>query len=102
MFPISTDEPIQYKELSIPTISYSGPLKKAVDVAQFYGFNLLQPVKVSRNEKMLVGKERKRCKEVKNTRLVKYDNMGMMPEEKISIINWYLKQEIPTITILYA
>lgn len=95
MFMHATEEPIEIKELGIPSLTYSGPLKSAIDIAQFYGFYLIEPIKISKNEKALFAKDRKKHKEVKNSRLERYDDMGISPEEKASLANWYASQDVP-------
>ena len=45
-------------EVSGATYSYEGGLKKAIDIAEFYGFHLIPPLKVEKEDKELSLKHR--------------------------------------------
>jgi len=54
---VRNDEPEEHvaTEHILPRLRYEGPLQRGVDIASFYGFHLLQPIKVERRDQRATG-----------------------------------------------
>lgn len=93
-FKPSSTVPPRQKPFKPELLEYSGPYKKAIEIAQFYGFHLVEPLKSSRKDKDFFKNEYKRDKKTGNPRFEAFKNIGVYPEERLAVMRYYMENDL--------
>lgn len=77
MYPFAKEETKEHVDAShvLPRLKYTGPYKKHIDIADYYGFRLLKPVRISKGDK---------------------ENKG--PTDRVAFVRTYLERGLDTCT----
>jgi len=78
VYPFAKEEHLQrYVEVEniLPRVRYEGPFKKHIDIADFYGFRLIAPVKIDKDDRSSRG-----------------------PSERVAFLRTYLEEGLDTCT----
>lgn len=86
--PLPPEEEKRIK-FTLPELSYTGPFAKAIEIAEFYGFNLVEPIPVSKKDKEVFSAAYKKAAKVPNKRLESYKDLQLMPEDRAALMRFY-------------
>jgi histidyl-tRNA synthetase len=88
--PLQPEEETRIK-FTLPKLAYTGPFAKSIEIAEFYGFHLVEPVPVSKKDKEVFKQAYKKAEKVPNKRLESYKELSLLPEDRVALMRFYFE-----------